>query len=195
MVKIRADEAVAALDVLRPGPARPARALKQVELPGHRYWSLPFQDLEQQGQLGHFHGLGVNVHPVDMVQEDALALRDGQFIVAPGNLVNAGVAAFGPFAGVLGVGFQVPIQQKLIGPQEKGAGTAGRVQDPESGSAASGDRASCPPPACPRSGGRYSPRCRWGCNRRRRPCALRVYIPPLAWCPAVRRMTLPRNCS
>ena len=51
---------------------------------------LAFQDLEQQRELGDLDGLRVDVHAVDVVEQDALSLGGGQPPVAAAALVETG---------------------------------------------------------------------------------------------------------
>ncbi len=52
--------------------------VEELQLLVERLAGLPFQHFEQQGELGDLHRLGVDVHAVDVVQEDALALGGGE---------------------------------------------------------------------------------------------------------------------
>jgi len=189
LVEIRADEGVAAFDVVAEvGQGVPERAGR---------WSgasarsrLPA--LEEQGELGHFHRLGVNVHAVDVVQEDAFALGDGEFPAVAG-LHERGFAAFGPFSRVVGgVELQMPVEEELVGADEKGPGAASGVEDAEFFRLLRwfGLRRACPP-----SAGRCNPRYKWACNKRRPAFFTSGLSSTTARWPSVRRMTLPRNCS
>jgi hypothetical protein len=101
------------------------------------------QHLEQQGELGDLHGLGVDVHAIQVGQQDALALAHGEAPAAftptlalprrgGGNkrAAQPGVPAPGEFLRPLGgVLLQVPVQQVLVGADEEGTGAAGGVAD------------------------------------------------------------------
>jgi hypothetical protein len=83
---------------------------------------LVLQDLEEQGELSDFDGLGVDVDAVDVVEKDAFLLGGGEPPDAAGTLVD--------FLGVLGgavgdVPVAVPVEEVLVGAEEEGAGTAG----------------------------------------------------------------------
>jgi len=127
VVEIRSDQGVAAFDVVR--QVRQDPLLKQEHLLADALLVLAFQHLEQQGQLGYLHRLMIDVHPVNVVQQNPLALAGGQPPFAFRGLVDAGGFAFGPvFRAILNVLIPVPVQQKLIRADQKRARTAGRVQ-------------------------------------------------------------------
>jgi len=95
LVKIRADERVAALDVStkvrqRPFLERPENALQAL-------LRFPFQHFEKKRQFGGFHRLRVNVHAVYVVQQNALALGDGEFPAAARRPHQHGLASSGQF--------------------------------------------------------------------------------------------------
>ncbi len=154
--KLRPDERVAALDVAR--QVGQGALLEQAKLAAQRLLVLPFQHLQQQRQLGHLHGLRVDVHAVDVRRQDALPLGRGQPPLAARGLVDRqraiGLAArFPAGAGSLSgskrahfarcgrvtgqqqrrqvghVLFKIPVQQVLVDLQQEGAGPAGDVGD------------------------------------------------------------------
>ncbi len=75
-IEIRTNEGVAALDVM--GQVGQGTLTEHAELFADRLFAFTLQHLEQQGELGDLDGLGVDIHPVDMVEQDALALGGGQ---------------------------------------------------------------------------------------------------------------------
>ena len=155
IVKFRPDERVAALDVAR--QVGQGALLEQAELAAQGLLALAFQHLQQQRQLGHFHGLRVDVHAVDVRRQDALPLGRGQPPLAARGLVDrqravglprplpgrsalfrqqgAHFARCGRVTGlqqrrqVGHVLFKIPVQQVLVDLQQEGAGPAGDVGD------------------------------------------------------------------
>jgi len=91
-----------------------------------------FQHLQQQAQLGHFHRLGIDIHPIDIIDQDALFLGGGQFPAPTFRRDQGRLLAFGPFFRVMRQvpGF-MPIQQILEGTQQEGSGSTSRVDDLE----------------------------------------------------------------
>ena len=87
-----------------------------------------FQDFQQQRQLGHFDGLRVDVHTVDVVQQDAFSFDGGQPPLALLGLVNAVLV---PARGIGHEPVAIPIQQVLVGDDQKRAAATGRIQDPQ----------------------------------------------------------------
>ena len=97
-----------------------------------------FQHLEQQRELGHFDGLRVDVHAVDVVEQDALALGGGQLPTrrprAWQSFGDCGRSdrrscALAHFLRVVGdVPVAVPVQQVLVGAEQERAGAAGGVE-------------------------------------------------------------------
>ena len=72
----------------------------------------------------------IDVHAKDVVEQDAFALVGGQAPFAFAGLVDARGFTAGPFSRVVcQVGVPVPVQQKLISPDQKRTRAAGRVQD------------------------------------------------------------------
>ena len=70
---------------------------KHGELPGKRFVALAFEHLEEEGELGHLDGLGIDIHAVDVLQQNALALGGGEPPDTLLRLVQGGRAASGPF--------------------------------------------------------------------------------------------------
>jgi len=121
IVIVAADERVAALDV--------AAQIGQDALGEERKLAGVLHHLEEQRQLGHFHGLRVDVDPVDVIEEDLLLLLHRQ-LPAVARLHHRRVLAAGVFGGFVGrVPVRVPVEQKLVSPQEEGARPAGRIDD------------------------------------------------------------------
>jgi len=94
--------------------------------------------LSSSDSFGHLHRLRVDVHAVDVIQQDALALADGQPPLPAAVLIEPGVASRRPLSGLAGpagaVGEilgQEPVQQNLIGAQQEGAGAARHIQNPD----------------------------------------------------------------
>ncbi len=88
-----------------------------------------FQHLEQQGELGDLHGLRVDVHAIQVGQQDALALADGEAPAVRGLAQSGAPALCQLFRLPGGVLLQVPVQQVLVGADEEGARAAGGVAD------------------------------------------------------------------
>ncbi len=76
IVEVRADEGVAAFDVVT--QIGQGAFVEHGHLAAQRILRFIFQHLEQQGELGHFHRLLVNIHAVDVIEQDAFFLRRGQ---------------------------------------------------------------------------------------------------------------------
>ena len=69
VIKIRADERVAALNVaVQIGQHA---LMEQLHLAVQRLAGFAFQHFEQQREFGHFHRLRVDVHAIDMIEQDA----------------------------------------------------------------------------------------------------------------------------
>ncbi len=79
-VKIGADEAIAALDVV----AEVGEDAVEIELPAAEFAGFAFEDFEEQRKLGDLDGLGVDIHAVEVGDEDAFALGGGELPVAGG---------------------------------------------------------------------------------------------------------------
>ncbi len=89
-----------------------------------------FQHLQEERQLGYLDGLRVNVHAVEVVQEDAFAFGGGQPPAAALRLVQDGVLARRPLLRDVGyVPVAVPVKQALIRSQQERSGAAGGVED------------------------------------------------------------------
>ena len=154
-VKIRADQRVAALDVL-PQVGQGA-LLEQAELRAERLLALALQHLEQQRELGHLHRLRVDVHAVDVVEQDALALGGGQPPLAATAWLQRRGGGLGPFLGAVS-------RRSRRGTSPAGTGTrrAGRSRSRRPGRG----RAAARPRPAPRSPGWLSlpaacPPCGW----------------------------------
>ena len=83
----------------------------------HTLIGFALQHLEQQRQLGHFYGLGVDVHPENMSGEDAFLFRNRQ---PP--LSGAGVLIDGLLVGfrlVFGVPFQAVVEKAAVRGQQE----------------------------------------------------------------------------
>ena len=75
-VKVRADEGVAAFDVVAE-VGEGARA-EELEVLADGFFGFTFENFQQKAQLGDFDGLAVDVHAVDVVEQNALFLLRGQ---------------------------------------------------------------------------------------------------------------------
>ena len=73
--KIGTDERVAAFDVV--AEVGQGAFVEQFELSYQRLLGLAFQHLQQERQFGDLYGLRVNVHAVNIIQQDALAFGGG----------------------------------------------------------------------------------------------------------------------
>jgi hypothetical protein len=91
---------------------------------------LAFKDFEQEAELGDFHGLRVNVHAVDVVEEYLLLFSGGEQVFAG----TDGEDFIGPFGRVV---FDVPVEvivkQAGVAADEERAGAAGFVEEGEFG--------------------------------------------------------------
>ncbi len=87
-IEIRADERVAALDVAT--EVGEGALLEETELLTDGLLVFAFEHFEQQGELGDFDGLGVDVDAVDVVEQDALAFGGGEAPVDGVDLDQAG---------------------------------------------------------------------------------------------------------
>ena len=117
LVIIRADERVAALDVL--AQVGQSAFLEHAQDRLEALLRFAFQHFEQEGNLGRLHRLRVKVHAVDVVQQDAFAFGDGE-PPAAGSLHEHGPAAFGPSGWiVVRVEVQMPFKQEFVCTQEK----------------------------------------------------------------------------
>ena len=65
LVKVRTDEGVAAFDIVT--QIRQRAFAPHLELARQRILVFSFEDLEQEAELGHFHGLAIDVHAVNIV--------------------------------------------------------------------------------------------------------------------------------
>ena len=76
VVEIGADEGIAALDVVLEIGENALAFLDPVELTD--LIGLAFDDFEEEGELGHFDGLRVDIDAVNVVDENAFALGGGE---------------------------------------------------------------------------------------------------------------------
>ena len=117
LVKIRADERVAAFDVVAQIGQRAFR--KEPEDGLERLAGLAFQHFQQQRELGDFHRLRVNVHAVNVGEQNPFAFGDGEFPARAG-LDECGAVALGELHGIVGeVELQMPVEQELIRADEE----------------------------------------------------------------------------
>ena len=64
--------------------------------------------------------MGVNVHAVNVVEQDALAFGNGKFPAASGSLHQHRLAAFRPFGGiVLCIEIPMPFKQVFISAEQE----------------------------------------------------------------------------
>ena len=81
---------------------------------------LPFQHLEQQGELCHLSGLAVDIHAVDVVEQNALAFGGGEVPAIAMPMMQDRFLCLGPFFRVVTyVPRQMPLQQILVRPQQE----------------------------------------------------------------------------
>src|SRR3990172_1859534 len=86
--------------------------------------------LEEEGELGDLHGLGIDVKGVDVVEQDLLPLggREPPFSSRP--LVRGGGIPLGPLLlPVVDVPVAVLVEQTLKSADQKGPGSARRIKD------------------------------------------------------------------
>src|SRR4030065_915207 len=113
-----ADEGIAALDVV-PQVGQGA-FVEEEELGGQRLSRLSLQDLEEERELGALHGLGVDVHAVDVVEQDLLPPGGREPPLSTGPLVQGGSISFRPLLlSVVDVPVAMPVEQALVGADEK----------------------------------------------------------------------------
>ena len=127
-VEIRADEGVAAFDVaVQIGQHA---GVQKFLFAGNRLLGFAFKHFEKQRKLGDLHGLRVNIHAVNIVEQNSFAFvewsdstrRCGSDKVRAFCLWRVFRDHFGS------VSFQMPVEQILISAQQKRAGTAGGVR-------------------------------------------------------------------
>lgn len=75
-VKVGADEGVPTFDVIAKVGEGPL--LEQTVEAVERLLGLALEHLEEQGEFGHLHGLRIDVHAIDVGEEDPLPLGGGQ---------------------------------------------------------------------------------------------------------------------
>jgi len=80
-VDVRPDERVPALDILVETWQRPL--FEEFELLRDIFLALFFEDLQEQRELSNLHGLGVDVHAVNVIQQDPFSLGNRQLPIAP----------------------------------------------------------------------------------------------------------------
>ena len=92
-----------------------------------------FEAFEQEIQLGDFDGGGVEVHAVDVVQQDAFSLGDGEGPSAAKAGTEDWFFAGGEGGGVGGccsVLAVIPVEQELVGSDEEGGRSRRRDRGP-----------------------------------------------------------------
>ena len=129
-VVVGPDQRIAALDV---APQVGQRTLVvQPQLVGQRLRRFALQNLQQQRELRHFDRLRVDVHAVDVIEQNPFLLGGRQSPQARAVAVEVRRAPPGVLLGVVGhVPVAVPVEQKLVRPQQKRAAAAGRIDNPQ----------------------------------------------------------------
>ena len=91
---------------------------------------LAFEDLQEQGELCYFNGLGVYINAVDVVEEYPFSLDCRKPPPAALGLIEGRFLARCPFLRCMfRIPVAVPVEEALIRADEKGTGAAGRVKD------------------------------------------------------------------
>ena len=89
-----------------------------------------FKDFQEQRKLRYFNGLGVYIDAVDVVEEYPFSLDRRKSPLAALGLIEGRFLTRCPFLRCMfRIPVMVPVEKALIGPDEKGTGTAGRVKD------------------------------------------------------------------
>ena len=142
---VRADQRVAALNVA--GQVGQGALVGAEQVPGQRVLRFAFEHLQKERELSDFDRLRVDVHAVDVVEEDALVLGGAEAPEAAGALVDFP----GVLRGAVGdVPVAVPVEQVLVGAEQERAGAAGGVEDAQLGGLLGAERArSYLPPLSP----------------------------------------------
>src|SRR5436309_1686025 len=123
-VEFGADEGVAALDVA--GEVGQGTFVEELELVFEALLRFAFENLEEQRELGDLDSLEVDVHAEDVVEKDAAFFAGGQ----PPEAAWALIDFLGVFRWtIVDVPIAVPVQEALIGAEEKRAGAASGVED------------------------------------------------------------------
>ena len=130
VVEIRTDQGVSAADV--PGKVGESALLEELDLVRQGLPALPLQDLEEERELRHLDGLGVDVHAVDAVQQNPLAFRGGQPPFAACGLIENRPPPLRPLLrSARHIAVPVPVEEALVGLDQERAGAASGVEDPE----------------------------------------------------------------
>src|SRR3990172_12332018 len=94
---------------------------------------LTLEDLQEKGDLCPLHCLPVYIHTVDIIEEYPLLIPCRKPPLSAGPLIDYGIFPPGMFfRTILPVPFQMPFKEVLVGTDEKGARTAGRIKDSQS---------------------------------------------------------------
>ncbi len=119
-VKVRRHQGVAGLDVL--AQLRQDALAQQRELRAERLRGLALEQAQQQRQLGHLHGLRVDVDAEEVRAQDPLLLVERQAPVAGRALDQARRPALRVAVRAVGdVGGEVPDEQVVVGAQQERA--------------------------------------------------------------------------
>ncbi len=120
-------QGVTALDI--PAEVRQGTLLEQAQLGTDAFLALALEHLERQGELGHFDSLGIDVHAVDVGEQDALLFGGGQLPAALRLINNRGFPFCKSLGVMLGIPGGMPVEQILVGAQQEGTGTAGGIKN------------------------------------------------------------------